>query len=338
MVSMKQVAALAGVSISTVSRVINNTIPVDTETRERVEKVISDLGYKPSIPARNLRANCSQLIGLVLPATLHESFSHLLFSIAKLVEVKGYELVIRYTSGDPDEELDLVQKLAQLNVDGFLFVRSSDGSRMDEIVREAKKPIVNILRATTHEAVPSVVLDNHKAGRLAGEVFLRFGHRQVVCITGGSDIMVSKDRLRGFREVLAEQSVRLDPEHVYHGDFRYESGCEAVKEFVAKGVEFSGIWAMNDLMAVGAMNCLQRMGFSVPSDVSVMGMDNAALSNMVNPALTTIAQPFGEMARTAVECLFMAIEGKARWMCAKNLAIFEPFLVLRDSMGPAAGD
>lgn len=325
---MKDVAKLAGVSVSTVSRVINGTIPVDDATREKVEEAIRKMNFKPNLLARGLRAKSGHMIGLAVPEILHQTFAYFVKYTEECALEQGYNLILGNTHNDPEVEERFIDSLLQRNIDGIIFSRVSDKSRMLHIVDRTEVPIVVLDRALDVEDVPTVILDNYRAGELAGDHLVSLGHTNIGCITGPLDISLSRERLNGFKSALYRRGVDLPDSHVFEGDFKYESGVESMKKLLETGTRVTAIWAQSDLMAIGALNVLRKKDIPVPGEISIMGMDNISFSEIKVPALTTIAQPYREMCSAAVEMILMQKEGRK---LDQTKQVLSPQLIVRES-------
>jgi len=328
MSSMKDVAQIAGVSISTVSRVVNNNIPVDKETRLKVEEAIRQLRYKPNLLAKGLRLRSGGIIGLVVPEIIHQTFVNFIHYVDEWVVDNGFDLILGNTHGDPGKEEQFIDSLIRRNVDGIIFSRVSDCSRVLNILERTNIPIVIIDRFLEDESIPSIVLNNYKAGLLAGYHLAHLKHKKIACITGPLNIALCRERLRGFQYALSEKGIGLPPDFIIEGDFKFESGLMAIKKLLNEGISITAIWAQNDLMAIGALKELNQHGIPVPEDISLIGMDNISLSEMISPSLTTIAQPFREMCQKAVQVIINRIRRKEYF---PNRVVLEPSLIVRDS-------
>jgi DNA-binding LacI/PurR family transcriptional regulator len=326
--SMKDVARLAGVSISTVSRVINGSLPVVEETRVKVEKAIRQIDFKPNLVARGLRMKSAKLIGIVVPELQHETFTSFIKFAEESAEAQGYNLVIGSTNTNPDTEERFIDNLIRRNIDGIIFSRVSDKSRVLRLIERTKIPAVIIDRSLEREDIPSVVMNNYGAGVMAAEHMLSLGHRRFACITGPIDIAINRERLSGFRERLVKGGGRLDESCVFEGNFKFESGGRGVDCLLDCGADFTALWAQNDYMAIGAMNRLIARGRLVPGDVSLMGLDNIEHSWMIKPALTTIAQPFKEMCARAVDLI---IRMSRKESVDHTRIVLDPELVVRET-------
>ncbi len=303
MASMKDVATFAGVSISTVSRVLNKHYRVDEGTRKKVEEAISAINYRPNLMAQGLRSKVSNIIGLVVPHLMNESFMYLVNYVEKYAREKGYIIVIGNTEGEPETEERFVDSLLRRHVDGIIFSRVSDKSRILRLIENAKIPAVSIDRIFDQADLAAVTLNNRNAGRIAAEYLIKLGHTEIATVTGPLNIGLSRDRYLGFCEGLAANGVRFDANRLFEGSFYFESGIESVKTLWAAAPYPTAIFAQNDMMAMGAMKELVRRGFRIPQDVSVLGFDNIPASAMIIPSLSTISQPYEEMARWAVDLL-----------------------------------
>jgi len=305
MASMKDVARLAKVSVSTVSRVISRSVPVDEKTRLQVEKAIRKLQFKPNLLASGLRSKSGQVIGLAVPEILHPSFNAIIKYVEESVRSEGLQLILGNTHNDFEIEAQFIESLVRRHVDGIIFSRVSDQSSILHVVNKSHVPVVVLDRALDTEDIPTVVLDNYKAGVLAAEHLVMLGHRKIACVAGHSNILLSRERLSGFSDTLRQHGIQLGHDRVYEGNFRYETGKEAVQKFFTDGVEITAIWAQSDLIAFGAMAELERMGIAVPESISVMGLDDIEFARIAVPALTTVKQPFEDMCRKAVELIML---------------------------------
>ncbi len=329
MSSMKDVAKLAGVSSSTVSRVINQNIPVDEQTKKRVDAAIKKLNYRPNLLAKGLRLRSSHFIGLVVPEfiPLH-AFANIIKYTEESAVRHDFSLILGNHHDNPDIEEQFIDSLIRRNVDGIIFSRVSDESRVLRILHERNIPIVVIDRVLEDENVPSVVLNNYHAGELAAEHLVNLGHKHVACISGPLNIRLCRERIKGFRRVLTEHDIAFGDDLIYEGDFKLEGGMKGTEALLRNHKEITGIWAHNDVMAAGVIKELDKNGINVPENISVIGMDDVSLATIMTPALTTIEQPFKEMSEKAVEMIVMQKEGK---LLSDKTIIVEPSLIVRET-------
>lgn len=331
MASIKDIARIAGVSVTTVSRVLADHPLVGKLTRAKVERAISATNYRPNLLAQGLRSRSGNVIGLVVPEILHETFATFIKCTERFSSELGFGLMVGNTGGNPEAEGAFIDNLLRRHVDGIIFSRVSDRSRVITFVEKSSTPVVVLDRSLDHEDIPTVVLDNHLAGSIAAEHLVGLGHRSIGVVTGPLDIALCRDRHRGFTAALWKHGVLLPPSQVFEGDFKSESGHAAAREFIDRGMPITALWCHNDLMAVGAMNAFVRHGVRVPEDLSVVGMDDIPLCELSNPALTTVTQPFEEMCRRAVD-LIVAIRSRRR--LDERRIVLAPGIITRDSSGP----
>lgn len=328
MASMKDVAKLARVSVSTVSRVINHTIPVDDRTRSQVERAIRKLDFKPNLLARGLRSKSGHLIGLAVPELLHPALSAFVNYVEEAVRLEGLQCIVGNTRNDLEIEAAFIESLIRRHVDGIIFSRVSDESRVLRVLSRNRVPMVVIDRTLDSEGVPTVVLDNYRAGEIAAEHLISLGHRRIACISGSPKIHLARERVSGFRETLGRHGLELPDSHLHEGDFGYECGIEGIRRFLSAGIEMTAVWGGSDLVALGAIAELGRRQLSVPRDVSVIGTDDIEFARISFPALTTVRQPFQEMCRRAVELIMLQARGERP---ASTRVVLAPELVVRES-------
>jgi LacI family transcriptional regulator len=334
MASIIEVAKLAGVSIATVSRVVTNSAFVETPTRQRVEKAIKELNYVPNLLAKGMKEKSGGFIGLVITDISHEFFSRVISDIEESVSRRGYTLILVNTevrNGQTEDEI--IGRLLGRNVDGIIVMSNLSNSQLFRKMVATGIPLV-LMHSNHVDAIINVVrLDDFRAGVIAGKHLIDLGHRKLFCITGGGEN--SENRLAGFRLALEERGIDLPEARVFRGDFEYSSGMAAVKHIVAQGIEVSGIWAQNDIMAIGAIGELLRSGIRVPEEISILGMDDGPIAQYCYPRLTTLSQPIREMAIKSVEILLDLREGKS---AEGQDVVYQPELIIRDSTRTIGGD
>jgi LacI family transcriptional regulator len=329
MPSIKDVARSAGCSTSTVSRVINNRDAVSPQTKKKVLDVIKKLDYKPNLVAQGLRVKRGNLIGLVVPEGSMQGFHFLIQYAMDAARKRGYNIIIVNTHENPDLEASYISDLLRRNINGIIFSRVSDESRIVSKIVETDIPIVVIDRAFENEKVSNVVLDNRKAGYLAGMHLGGLGHRDIACITGPlKKIGLCRERLRGFKEALNEQGIALRDNCILEGNLFFESGIRATQKLLKSDCTFTALWAQNDMMGFGVLKELHRVGKCVPEHVSVMGMDDLEFGNMVIPSLTSIRNPFDQMVDRAMDILIHQINtGNS----TPKTVVIEPTLSIKES-------
>ena len=265
---------------------------------------------------------------MAIPNSTVGAFSVVVQYALEAASSHGFNVVLVNSHDDPDLEESLIKSLLSREINGVMLTRVSDESKIVTKIVQRNIPIVVIDRAFEHENVSNVVLDNDKAGRLAAAHLLGLGHRRIACITGPLKIGLSRERLKGFQAALAESGLSLPPSHLFEGNFLYQTGIEGVRALREQGASYTALWAMNDLMGFGAMRALQEAGVRVPQEVSVLGMDDLEVAEMVTPRLTTIHYPLKELVERAMELLISQITSSE---VRSETIVLEPSLTVRES-------
>lgn len=333
MASMKDVAKRAGVSVSTVSRVISGKIPVDHSTQSAVLAAIAELKYRPDLVASGLRTKSAKSVGLIVPRISDPFFMALIDHADRSVVSHGCNLLLFSSRSDVDFEEKIVDDLLRRHVDGIIFAMVSDESRTLKLLSHVDVPVVMLDRVFNTTRFMNLVVDNRKAGELAAEHLLALGHRRIACLTGPGTIHLSLDRLRGFRETLKAAGVALRDDAVVHGDFNFEFGFASAETVLRMRPTPTAVWAQNDLMAAGLLKRMTQLGVKVPEGLSILGMDDLGVPEIVEPSLSTIAQPVREMAERAVRLIFEAKRNNA----VQRRITLKPRLVVRDSTAAYKG-
>ncbi|HHF09317.1 MAG TPA: LacI family transcriptional regulator [Candidatus Atribacteria bacterium] len=328
MPSIKDVAKLAGVSIATVSRVINNSGRVSPEKRSRVMEAIEKLNYQPNLLARGLRQQKTRLVGCLVPDVENLVFARLAKYLEKFLSLCGYSVILCNTNNDKNKERDYLFVLVQRKVDGIIFSRVSDESILFMSSYLKRIPYVVLDRTLETEFAPTVKLDNFLGGFLAAQHLVEMGHRRLACITGPLKIGLCRERLEGFREGLRRAGIDLHNEYIFESNFRIDGGREAALKMLSASSLPTAVFTHNDMMAFGVIQVFRSKGLNIPGDISVVGFDNVPMCEVISPPLTTVAQPFEEIARLGVEMLDSLIKGKE---IDKRTVVVKPYFVARSS-------
>jgi LacI family transcriptional regulator len=328
MATIREVAESAGVSYATVSHVINNTRVVTQETRERVLAAMAALNYRPNALARSLRQGKTNTLGLVLPDSANPFFAEISRSIEDAAFKKGYSVFLCNTELDTQRELFYVDVLSKKQVDGIIFVAAGDqADSLDFLLRE-NMPVVMIDRDLPNVEVDAVLTDHQLGGYLATHHLIELGHKRIACIAGPSSITPSAERITGYRKALEEAGLPCDENLILRGDYHAQSGMEITQLILKMDPRPTAIFALNDLMALGALRAAAEAGYSVPRDLAVVGYDDLELARFTTPPLTTIAQPKKEIGAQAVTLLVDQMTRKNR---VPNRVVLAPALIIRRS-------
>ena len=307
---------------------INETRFVSEELRARVLEAMEELSYQPSAVARSLRRKETQTIGMMVPDSSNPFFAEVARGIEDTSFDQGYSVILCNSDGDMEKEQFYINVLVEKRVDGIIFVAAGGSAQHIRSLLERDMPLVIVDREIAGVEVDSVLTDNLQGGYLATQHLIELGHRRIGCITGPSDLTPSAERVLGYKRALAEYNLVVNEDLILKGDFQYESGYQAAREFLTMNEPPTAVFACNDLMAVGAVSGVRRNGRRVPWDLAVVGFDDIALASFTNPPLTTVAQPKHEMGVLAAQMLMERIKDKTM---PPRRRLLETTLVVRES-------
>ena len=303
---MHDVAREAGVSIKTVSNVINDYPYIRPETRKRVEDAIARLGYHPNLSARGLRSGRTGVISLIIPTLRNAYFAELADSVMRAASEQGLSVIIEQSRGDRDRELDLVRGARMQAVDGILYSVLGLGEDDAHLLEGVTTPMVLLGERIFHGPADHVTMQNVEGARAATEHLIARGRKHIVALGAhrGEVIGSAGLRLSGYRQALDAVDIPFDERLVGEvgGWFRSE-GADRMKELLASGVPFDGVVAFNDSIALGAMRIMQEAGIRIPDDVAVIGFDDIDETRYTLPTLSTIDPGREEIAEVAVRYL-----------------------------------
>ena len=300
---MHDVAKLAGVSIKTVSNVINDYQYLKPETRKRVQDAIDHLGYRPNLSARGLRSGRTGVISLIIPDLRNAYFAELADEVMRAAEAKGLSVIIEQSNGDRDRELSLLSGPRSSMIDGILYSVLGLGEDDAHLLDNIETPMVLLGERIFHGPTDHVTMRNSESTKAATQYLLSIGRKRIVAFGAhrGEVIGSAGLRLEGYREALAEAGIAYDESLISEvgGWYRLE-GAQAMQKLLASGVSFDGVVAFSDVIALGAMRVMQEAGIRIPEDVAVIGFDDIDETRYTLPTLSTINPGRAEIARVAV--------------------------------------
>jgi LacI family transcriptional regulator len=330
--TIRDIAGAAGVSIATVSRVLNDRPDVAPETRESVLRVVREQGFSTNRNARALSAGRTGLIGVTLPLVHVEYFSRILWGASEALYEHDMRIVLCPTMHEHDREVTLLDRLLQGTTDGALLLLTKESKdALKALERQGYPFVVLDPRHPVDEGTPVVSAAHWAGAKAATEHLLALGHRRIGAITGPHGWVASVDRLDGYQAALAAAGVLPAPNLIAKGNFTSESGYSGAATLLGLAEPPTAIFAFNDEMAVGAMRFAQERGLRLPQDLSIVGFDDVEKANIVTPALTTVRQPLAEMGRMAVSLLTRLLERQRIEALRVELGTK---LVVRDSTAP----
>lgn len=329
MTTMKQVAARAGVSVATVSRVLNRSGNVAPDLRERVLEAVRELGYQPSALARGLRRQRTETVGLLVPQIDHPFFGTLLFHLEKQLFERGYRCFACSAEEDPRKEEVYLDALVRQQVDGCLIVPTSHGPVAVGRLHDRGMPLVLLDRDVPGLDVDRVHSDNRSGAAAIARHLVDLGHRHVTIIGARERSVPIHERAHGARSVLDAAGVECDMRRSESLD-PFEAGYLVALEVLRSERRPTALMALTDPLAIGAMRAVAQAGLRVPDDMSISGFDDITLASNVNPTLTTATQDVPQLAREAVELLLARVADPSR---PATTRVVPSRLVVRHSTG-----
>ncbi|OGV49014.1 MAG: hypothetical protein A2017_15660 [Lentisphaerae bacterium GWF2_44_16] len=317
-VTIKDIAKRADVAISTVSYVLNNksgAIKASEETRRKIFRIASELNYSPSMMAKGLREGKTYLAGVMLGSISGSFVPEILQGIEDVLHKNNYNMIIS-SHENPEDCMARIDQLERKKIDGLI---SFSGVGL-EYAAGKNIPLVSLCRKSDIDGTVSVYVDEGKMGRLAAEYISGKGHRDIIVIDGRRPKCVD-----AFRKILAERNIFLTDKMLLKG-FSFEDGREVMRIIKKKKLKATAAFAYNDILAAGMIYEAQKQGIKIPEDISILGIDDLPVCKMVNPNITTVAQPQYEQGAKAAEILLSGINGTAL-----EDTVLSPFIIERES-------
>ncbi len=308
-VTIRQIADLAGVSIATVSRVLNHRPDVSAETREAVLEVVRSQSFSSNRNARALAAGRTGLVGVTLPLVADAYFSPILSGAAEALHEQDMRAILCPTLHQHDREVGLIERLMHGTTDGAIVLLPEESSDELESLQEQGYPfVVADPRVPLDEGIPCVSAAHASGAKQATEHLLALGHRRIAALTGPNGWMATEGRRNGYYSALAAAGVLPDPDLEVESNWKIDGGYAAAATLLDLPEPPTAIFAFNDNTAIGAMQAARERGLRIPEDLSIVGFDDTEEAAIVTPALTTVRQPLAELGRMAVSLLVRLID------------------------------
>ncbi|HYG34113.1 MAG TPA: LacI family DNA-binding transcriptional regulator [Clostridia bacterium] len=329
-ITIQDVAKAAGVSVSTVSRVLNDKVDVAVETYEKVQKVILELGYASSLAARGMRSHRTNVIGAIIPDVISPYCIEVLRGVNQTIAQLDYDLLI-YTNGDiqrtgtDEHERQYVNFLNGSITDGVIVIAAAATSFLTDAPLVIVDPNVEI------PVYPAIISTNYEGALEVMRYLIGLGHCRIAHITGRLGLLSARQRLQGYRDGLAEAGIPIDPQLIQISDYTIDTAAECARRLLTLKDPPTAIFAANDMSAMGVYQAAKEAGVRIPENLSVVGFDNIREASFLNPALTTVDQSIMEMGVIATEMVLKLVEGET---LESDQVKIQTRLVVRDSCRP----
>ncbi|TDL32654.1 LacI family transcriptional regulator [Jeotgalibacillus sp. S-D1] len=328
MTTINDIAKMANVSRTTVSRVLNNGYASE-DVRKRIMRVVEETGYIPSLSAKSLRTKKSGVIGVILPKISTETASRVVSGINEVVAKKDFQILLTDTELDKQKEIDYIRLLQSRHVDGIILLATNVNKQLTDTIEAAGLPFISL--GQDLPGVTSIVYDDYHAASDVINMLVSHNHQKIAFIgVGEEDPSVGKLRRMGYLDTLTKYNLSIKEEWMAEGDFSIESGYECAKKIIknSEGELPSAIFAVTDRMAIGAMEYLREQGFNIPDDIAVAGIGASTMSKHISPSLTTVDYFNKEAGEKAAQLLLAQMKKKKE----KEKFIQTYRLIIRDSV------
>ena len=329
MANIQQVAQKAGVSVATVSRVLNNARSVSPKTRLKVENAIRDLNYEPSMLGRNLRNSESRLLLVLLPSISNPFYTEIINGIQNTAIANNYNILLCETDSNPQRENIYFNMVKNKLADGVI---SMDPTVNMQKLNELAENYSVILCSEYDEdgSIPYVTIANELAAYQAVKHLVKLGHEKIALINSDEKFLYARQRRNGYERALKEFNLPIRSEWIYHTkDLEFQNGVQAMRMLLQLDEKPTAVFAVSDTLAIGALKGINVSGLHVPNDIAIVGFDNISFSNMTNPTLTTISQPMYHMGCTAANMLISRIKGEK----VENIVLDHELIIRESTMG-----
>lgn len=331
--NIKDIARLAGVGVSTVSRVINDHPDVKDETREKILKIIKESNYIPNNSARILKKNNTNNIGVLVKGVFNPFFAEMINIIGNRINEAGYTMILQQNDYATEDDVDnLIAFVKEKRLQGIICLGGNFLNINDESFQFLDIPVVltsvNTLSKESKSKFSSIGIDNVLAAKASIQYLIDKGHRNIGILLGEkNDVGISGLRLEGYKKALEENNIPYSEENVFIGDYDYSGAYRVTKEIINNRKDITAIFSISDIMAVGAAKSVIDQGLKVGEDISIMGFDGMDISKYYNPGITTVKQPKKNMANNSIDLLLALLAKKEDH---KHI-IFETKIIERES-------
>ncbi|MFA5524476.1 MAG: LacI family DNA-binding transcriptional regulator [Tissierellales bacterium] len=332
MANIRKISKLAGVSVATVSRVLNHPETVSQETRNRILMVMEEVNYVPNNLARSLTTNRTSTIGLIIPNILNPLYPSIAKGVEDVFYKKGYNILLSNTEDDAKREKASIEMLLGKKVDGLIICSSILGEDDFNIIVKQGVPFVLLGEYMEDSDINIVYTDYQLGAYLATTHLIKAGYKKIAHIAGPLNRKASIEKLEGYKKALLEARLKYNEEYVFEGNNQIDGGQLALKKILKKKGKPDAIFVANDLMALGVIEAIKVLGYKVPADIAVVGFDDIDVASLIEPKLTTVTHPVYRMGLTAARLLLDNITNEEE-DCFKQKIFIQPMLKIRKSCG-----
>ncbi|MFE8696150.1 LacI family DNA-binding transcriptional regulator [Cytobacillus sp. FJAT-53684] len=329
MANIQQVAQKAGVSVATVSRVLNHAASVSPKTRLKVENAIKDLNYEPSMLGRNLRNSESRLLLVLLPSISNPFYTEIINGIQNTAIANSYNILLCETDSNPQRENIYFNMIKNKLADGIISMDPTiNMQKLNELAESY--PVILCSEYEEGGCIPYVTIDSELAAYQAVKHLIKLGNDKIALINSDEKFLYARQRRSGYERALKEFALPIREEWVYHTkDLEFQNGVQAMRMLLEQEEKPTAIFAVSDTLAIGALKGINGSGLHVPNDLAIVGFDNISFSNMTNPTLTTVSQPMYKMGCTAANMLMMSIKGEQ----VESVVLDHDLIIRESTMG-----
>lgn len=311
-VTIKDVAKKLNCSVSTISRAFNDKYDIRKETRDHILETAKEMGYSPNPMAKSLLKQCSNQIGVVVPEFINAFFPEVIIGIQEVFINKGYQVLIMQSNESHITELENIKTLENNMVDGMIISLSLETKNVDyykDLIKQGF-PLVFFNRVSNELETSKVLFDDYKWAFFATEHLIYQGYKKIFHLGGPAGLVISQNRKNGFIDALRKHKIPFDESSIIETGFMISDGERIMEKLIIENNLPEAIFAVNDPSAIGAMKMLKKHGYKIPEDVALLGFTESKLAELIDPPLTSVAQPTKEIGRTAAKLLLEQIESK----------------------------
>ncbi|MED3575540.1 LacI family DNA-binding transcriptional regulator [Cytobacillus praedii] len=329
MANIQQVAEKAGVSVATVSRVLNHAASVSTKTRLKVEDAIKELNYEPSMLGRNLRNSESRLLLVLLPSISNPFYTEIINGIQNTAIANSYNILLCETDSNPQRENIYFNMIKNKLADGVISMDPTvNRQKLTELAES--HPVILCSEYDEGGSIPFVTIDSELAAYQAVKHLIRLGNKKIALINSDEKFLYARQRRSGYERALREFDLPIREEWIYHTrDLEFQNGVQAMRILLELEEKPTAVFAVSDTLAIGALKGINGSGLHVPNDLAIIGFDNISFSNMTNPTLTTVSQPMYKMGVAAANLLIMSIKGEQ----VESVVLDHDLIIRESTMG-----